>query len=145
MNFIFSTHYDFLIYYFWQLQVIFGFCREMVKVNGHIRFQNNYSRVHVQLSGNCMEWKDHTSQSGGQLSADVFVDSVEQKWHANLNITNLFAPVRQIVCAVVCFYCVLCDVGLPDSSSHDLMQLFEKILEIPVTWFKGRATGEVLV
>lgn len=88
--------------------------REMVKASGHVRFQNNYSRVHVQLSGNCMEWRqDHTSQGGGQLSADVFVDIAEQKWHANLNVSNLFAP------------------------------LFERILEIPITWFKGRASGEV--
>ncbi|XP_072998908.1 protein SUBSTANDARD STARCH GRAIN 4, chloroplastic isoform X1 [Typha latifolia] len=88
--------------------------REMTKVNGHVKFQNHYTRVHVQLSGNCMEWReDHTSEGGGQLSAAVFVDTIEQKWHANLDVMNLFAP------------------------------LFERILEIPVTWYKGRATGEV--
>ncbi|URE40528.1 hypothetical protein MUK42_06558 [Musa troglodytarum] len=88
--------------------------REMVEVNGHIRLENHYSRVHVQLSGNCMEWRqDHTSQGGGRLSADVSVNIPEQKWHANLKIINLFAP------------------------------LFEGILDIPVTWLKGRATGEI--
>jgi len=41
-----------------------------------------------------MEWRtDTTSQNGGELSADVFVDTFEQKWHANLKIVNLFAPV----------------------------------------------------
>lgn len=88
--------------------------RQMVKVDGCVRFQNQYNRIHVQLNGDCMEWKsDRTPQSGGQLSIDVFVDILEQKWHANLKIANLFAP------------------------------LFERILEIPITWFKGRASGEV--
>uniref|UniRef100_A0A6V7QQ20 Translocation and assembly module TamB C-terminal domain-containing protein n=1 Tax=Ananas comosus var. bracteatus TaxID=296719 RepID=A0A6V7QQ20_ANACO len=88
--------------------------REMANVRGHVKFQNHYSRIHVQLSGHCMEWRcQRTSQGGGRLSADVFVDILEQKWHANLNIANAFAP------------------------------LFERILEIPVTWHEGRATGEV--
>ncbi|KAJ6853899.1 uncharacterized protein M6B38_101165 [Iris pallida] len=88
--------------------------RQMVKVDGCVRFQNQYNRIHVQLNGDCTEWKsDPTPQSGGQLSIDVFVDTLEQKWHANLKIANLFAP------------------------------LFERILEIPITWFKGRASGEV--
>ncbi|WOL15334.1 hypothetical protein Cni_G24115 [Canna indica] len=88
--------------------------REMVEVNGHVRLENHYSRVHVQLSGNCMEWRqEYTSQGGGELSVDVFVSIHEQKWHANLKIINLFAP------------------------------LFEGILEIPVTWSRGRGTGEI--
>ncbi|POO04089.1 hypothetical protein TorRG33x02_003930 [Trema orientale] len=88
--------------------------REMENVNGHVKFQNHYGRVHVQLSGNCKMWRsDLLSEDGGWLSADVFVDIVEQKWHANLKIVNLFAP------------------------------LFERILEIPIEWSKGRATGEV--
>ncbi|XP_015886014.3 protein TIC236, chloroplastic isoform X1 [Ziziphus jujuba] len=88
--------------------------REMDNVNGHVKFQNHYGRVHVQLSGNCKMWRsDVTSEDGGWLSADVFVDNVEQKWHANLKIANLFAP------------------------------LFERILEIPIMWSKGRASGEV--
>lgn len=88
--------------------------REMGNVNGHLKFQNHYGRVHVQLSGNCRMWRsDAVSEDGGWLSADVFVDVVEQTWHANLKIINLFAP------------------------------LFERILEIPITWSKGRATGEV--
>lgn len=89
--------------------------RQMVKVDGCVGFQNEYNRIHVQLNGDCMEWKsDPTPQSGGQLSIDVFVDILEQKWHANLKIANLFAP------------------------------LFERILEIPITWFKGRASGSHL-
>ncbi|KAL5559228.1 hypothetical protein UlMin_035439 [Ulmus minor] len=88
--------------------------REMENVNGHVKFQNHYGRVYVQLSGNCKMWRsDVISEDGGWLSADVFVDNVEQKWHANLKIANLYAP------------------------------LFERILEIPIMWSKGRATGEV--
>lgn len=88
--------------------------REMLKVNGHVKFQNHYNCIHVQLSGDCTEWRtDSTSQNGGWLSVNVFVDILEQTWHANLKVVNLFAP------------------------------LFERILEIPVTWSKGRASGEV--
>ncbi|KAK6927433.1 hypothetical protein RJ641_006024, partial [Dillenia turbinata] len=88
--------------------------REMENVSGHIKFQNHYGRVHVQLSGNCKMWRSEVPlEDGGWLSADVFVDIVEQKWHANLKIANLFAP------------------------------LFERILEIPISWSRGRASGEV--
>lgn len=68
----------------------------MENVDGHVKFQNHYGRVHVQLSGNCQMWRsDNLSEDGGWLSADVFVDIVEQKWHANLKIANLFVPVRE--------------------------------------------------
>ncbi|KAK3160530.1 hypothetical protein QOZ80_1BG0060740 [Eleusine coracana subsp. coracana] len=88
--------------------------REMKHANGHIKFKNGYNRVHVHVTGNCMEWKqDRTSQGGGYLSTDVFVDIAEETWHVNLSVANAFAP------------------------------LFERILEIPVVWHKGRATGEV--
>ncbi|XP_071741656.1 protein TIC236, chloroplastic-like [Rutidosis leptorrhynchoides] len=88
--------------------------REMENASGHVKFQNYYSRVHVQLSGNCKMWRsDVTSEDGGWLSTDVFVDTVEQKWHVNLKVMNLFAP------------------------------LFERILEIPIAFYEGRASGEV--
>ncbi|XP_015084835.1 uncharacterized protein LOC107028323 [Solanum pennellii] len=88
--------------------------REMENVTGHVKFQNHYGRVHVQLDGNCKMWRsDIRSDNGGWLSTDVYVDITEQKWHANLKIVNLFVP------------------------------LFERILEIPIIWSKGRATGEV--
>ncbi|KAI7745119.1 hypothetical protein M8C21_032015, partial [Ambrosia artemisiifolia] len=88
--------------------------REMENACGHVKFQNNYSRVHVQLSGNCKMWRsDVTSEDGGWLSTDVFVDILEQKWHANLKVVNLFVP------------------------------LFERILEIPIAFYEGRASGEV--
>ncbi|XP_027940510.1 uncharacterized protein LOC114194467 isoform X2 [Vigna unguiculata] len=88
--------------------------REMENVNGHVKFQNHYSRIHVDLSGNCNTWRsDLISEDGGWLSANVFVDTIEQNWHANLKIDNLFVP------------------------------LFERILEIPIIWSKGRASGEV--
>ncbi|XP_061346271.1 protein TIC236, chloroplastic-like [Gastrolobium bilobum] len=88
--------------------------REMDNVNGHVKFRNHYSQTNVHLSGNCKTWRsDVISKDGGWLSANVFVDTVEQKWHANLKIDNLCVP------------------------------LFERILEIPITWSKGRASGEV--
>ncbi|CAN1218527.1 Protein TIC236, chloroplastic [Linum perenne] len=88
--------------------------REMENANGHVKFQNHYTRVNVQLSGNCKMWRsDALSEDGGCLSVDVFVDNIEQKWHANLKISDVFAP------------------------------LFERILEIPISWSKGRASGEV--
>ncbi|KAK7283049.1 hypothetical protein RIF29_12289 [Crotalaria pallida] len=88
--------------------------REMSNANGHVKFHNHYSCINVQLSGNCKTWRsDVISEDGGWLSANVFVDIIEQKWHANLKIDNLFVP------------------------------LFERILEIPITWSKGRASGEV--
>lgn len=88
--------------------------REMENASGHVKFQNNYSRVHVQLSGSCKMWRcDVTSEDGGWLSTDVFVDTVEQNWHANLKVVNLFIP------------------------------LFERILEIPIAFYEGRASGEV--
>lgn len=66
-------------------------------MDGRVTLQNHYSRVHVQLSGNCKMWRsEKTSEDGGWLSADVFVDIVEQQWHANLKVLNIFAPVRYI-------------------------------------------------
>lgn len=77
----------------------------MENVNGHVKFQNHYGRVHVQLSGNCKTWRsDDVSEDGGWLSADVFVDNVEQKWHANLKIANLFAPVRYNLMLSLIYY-----------------------------------------
>ncbi|XP_020203258.1 uncharacterized protein LOC109788835 isoform X2 [Cajanus cajan] len=88
--------------------------REMENVDGHVKFQNHYSRIHVHVSGNCNTWRsDFMSEDGGWLSANVFVDTIEQNWHANLKVDNLYVP------------------------------LFERILEIPITWSKGRASGEV--
>lgn len=66
----------------------------MENTDGHVKFQKNYGLIHVQLNGNCQMWRsDVMSEDGGSLSADVFVDILEQKWHANLKIANLFAPV----------------------------------------------------
>ncbi|XP_027180543.1 uncharacterized protein LOC113779220 [Coffea eugenioides] len=88
--------------------------REMDNAVGHVKLKNHYERVHVQLSGSCKMWRsDLTSEDGGWLSTDVYVDIIEQKWHANLKVVNLFVP------------------------------LFERILEIPIMWCNGRASGEV--
>ncbi|KAG0475020.1 hypothetical protein HPP92_014706 [Vanilla planifolia] len=77
--------------------------REILNANGYVKFQDHYNRVHVQLSGDCMGWRSDISCNAGQLTTHVFVDTKEQKWHANLKISSLFAP------------------------------LFERILDIPVS------------
>ncbi|KAI3848153.1 hypothetical protein MKX03_015643 [Papaver bracteatum] len=88
--------------------------REMENASGHVKFQNHYGRVHVQLSGNCKEWRSvTTSEDGGSVAVNVFVDTVEDKWHVNLKIADLFVP------------------------------LFERLLDIPIMWSEGRASGEV--
>ncbi|XP_075491996.1 protein TIC236, chloroplastic [Primulina tabacum] len=88
--------------------------REMEVAGGHVKFQNQYGRVHVQVSGNCKMWRSGLiMEDGGWLSTDVYVDTSEQKWHANLKVSNFFVP------------------------------LFERILDLPITWNKGRASGEV--
>ncbi|KZV19901.1 hypothetical protein F511_32243 [Dorcoceras hygrometricum] len=69
--------------------------REMEVSGGHVKFQNQYGRVHVQVSGNCKMWRSGlTMEDGGWLSADVYVDISEQKWHANLKVSNVFVPVH---------------------------------------------------
>jgi hypothetical protein len=74
------------------------YCREMKQTSGHVKFKNSYNRLHVHVTGNCMEWRqDRTSQGGGYLSTDVFVDIAEETWHANLNVVDAFAPVMQLL------------------------------------------------
>ncbi|KAK7410301.1 hypothetical protein VNO78_00981 [Psophocarpus tetragonolobus] len=88
--------------------------RMIENVNGHVKFHNHYNCINVKLSGDCKTWRsDDMCEGDGWLSVDVFVDTVEQKWHANLNIDHIFAS------------------------------LFERIVDIPITWYKGRASGEV--
>lgn len=77
---------------------LYLFYRQMEVASGLVKFQNRYGRVYVQLSGNCKMWRSgFSSEDGGWLSTDVYVDIVEQKWHANLKIANLFVPVKYIV------------------------------------------------
>lgn len=64
---------------------------------GYVKFKNHYGRVNVNLSGSCKMWRsDLISEDGGWLSTDVYVDIIEQKWHANLKVVNLFVPVSFI-------------------------------------------------
>ncbi|EPS72752.1 hypothetical protein M569_02007, partial [Genlisea aurea] len=66
---------------------------EMDVSGGHAEFQNQYGRVHVHVSGYCKMWRSgSTFEDGGWLSTDVYADIIEQKWHANLKIANLFVP-----------------------------------------------------
>lgn len=88
--------------------------REMENAVGYVKFQNHYGRIHVQLAGSCKMWRSgKTTEDGGWLSTDVYVDVPEQNWHVNLKVVNLYVPI------------------------------FERILEIPITWSDGRASGEV--
>jgi len=71
--------------------------RVIENVNGHTKFHNHYNCINLKLSGNCKTWRsDDKSEGDGWLSVDVFVDSVEEKWHANLKTDHLFVPVRYI-------------------------------------------------
>lgn len=70
----------------------------MENVNGHVKFRNHYNHINVQLNGNCKPWRsDVICKDGGWLSADVFIDILEQNWHTNLKIDNLYVPVRYII------------------------------------------------
>ena len=70
----------------------------MKQANGHVKFKNSYNRVHVHVTGNCMEWRqDQTSQGGGYLSTYVCVDIAVQTWNDNLNVVNAFAPVMHLL------------------------------------------------
>lgn len=84
---------------FWGLYVFnILIFREMDNTIGHVKFKNHYEKVHVQLSGSCKMWRSEvTSEDGGWLSTDVYVDIIEQKWHANLKVVNLFVPVKYIM------------------------------------------------
>jgi len=69
----------------------------MENVNGQMKFRNHYNRINLKLSGNSKTWRsDDKSEGDGWLSVDVFVDSLEQKWHANLKTDHFFVPVRYI-------------------------------------------------
>ncbi|KAK8629060.1 hypothetical protein V6N13_077917 [Hibiscus sabdariffa] len=92
----------------------FGYCHN-TKIWAAQSSNGNSIAFSTARGGNCKTWRsDLVSEDGGWLSTDVFVDNLDKKWHANLKISNLFVP------------------------------LFERILEIPVTWLKGRASSEVL-
>lgn len=73
--------------------------RVMENANGHVKFHNHYyNRINVKLGGNCKTWRsDDICEGDSWLSVDVFVDTVEQKWHANLKIDHFFVPVKYIV------------------------------------------------
>ncbi|MCE0481598.1 hypothetical protein HAX54_039458 [Datura stramonium] len=65
----------------------------MENVTGHVSFKTTMGRVHVYSGNGLKMWRsDIRSDNGGWLSADVYVDITEQKWHANLKIVNLFVP-----------------------------------------------------
>ncbi|KAH9324119.1 hypothetical protein KI387_004297 [Taxus chinensis] len=88
--------------------------RIMENIDGHLKFQNRYERMHFQLSGRPKEWRTgYPTKDGGKLFVNAFVDHMQKKWHVNINARDLFAP------------------------------LFERLLEIPIVWSNGRASGEV--
>lgn len=88
--------------------------RVMENINGHLKFHSRYERLYAQLSGRPKEWRTGMPlKDGGELFLNVFVDHIQQKWHVNIKGKNLFAP------------------------------LFENLLEIPIVWSNGRASGEV--
>ncbi|XP_057851125.2 protein SUBSTANDARD STARCH GRAIN 4, chloroplastic isoform X2 [Cryptomeria japonica] len=88
--------------------------RVMENINGHLKFRKEYEQMHLQLTGRPKEWRTgYPSKDGGKLFINTFVDFLQQEWHVNIKARDLFAP------------------------------LFERLLEIPIVWANGRATGEV--
>jgi len=72
-----------------------------------------YNRVHVHVTGNCMEWRqDRSSQGGGYLSTDVFVDIAEETWHANLNVVDAFAPVMILLLWFLFYHSFIIEISL---------------------------------
>lgn len=79
-----------------------------------LNFERDMTKMHLKLTGMPKEWRTgYPSEDGGKLFINVFVNFLQQEWHVNIKARDLFAP------------------------------LFERILEIPIVWANGRATGEV--
>lgn len=59
------------------------FDKEMDNVNGRLKFQNHYGRVHVHLNGNCKVWradaKCKESKDGGWFSTYVCFHNLSPK------------------------------------------------------------------
>lgn len=88
--------------------------RVMESINGYVKLGNKYEQVDVHVIGRLREWRTAAhTRDGGRLLVKVSADIWQQKWHVKLKGNNLFAPV------------------------------LERLLEIPLDWSNGRATGEL--
>ncbi|MCO5581693.1 hypothetical protein L7F22_035582 [Adiantum nelumboides] len=90
--------------------------RVMENINGRVKLGSRYEQVDVQVIGKLQQWRTPKAEStGGRLLVKVFADIRQQKWHVKLRGKNLYAP------------------------------LLERLLEIPLDWSDGRASGELSI
>lgn len=90
--------------------------RVMENINGYVKLANKYEQVDVHVIGKLHQWRTAADEkNGGRLLVKVFSDTRQQKWHVKLKGNNLFAP------------------------------LLERLLEIPLDWSDGRASGELSI
>ncbi|KAI5082263.1 hypothetical protein GOP47_0002006 [Adiantum capillus-veneris] len=90
--------------------------RVMENINGRVKLGSRYEQVDVHVIGKLQQWRTPKAESsGGRLLVKVVADIRQQKWHVKLRGKNLFAP------------------------------LLERLLEIPLDWLDGRASGELSI
>ncbi|KAG0581653.1 hypothetical protein KC19_4G269200 [Ceratodon purpureus] len=89
--------------------------RVMEKVKGSVKLSGNHQQILVQVTGRPNEWRTMKTGNGGRLLVKVAVDLAQQSWDVRVKCCNVFAP------------------------------LFERLLELPLEWSNGRASGEVQI
>lgn len=89
--------------------------RVMERVKGSVKLSGNHQQILVQVTGRPNEWRTGKAGKGGRLFVKVAVDLAEQSWNVRVKSCNAFAP------------------------------LFERLLELPLEWSNGRASGEVQI
>eukprot|EP00850_Spirogloea_muscicola_P014510 SM000105S13855 [mRNA] locus=s105:52652:63657:- [translate_table: standard] len=90
--------------------------RMMERTYCRVGLINNYKRVVVDVVGRLKEWRtDNKDGDGGRLFVKVDSDVTTGKWEVIVGGKRLFAP------------------------------LFERLLEIPLDWYKGRASGRLRI
>eukprot|EP00850_Spirogloea_muscicola_P020229 SM000210S06743 [mRNA] locus=s210:185513:196459:+ [translate_table: standard] len=90
--------------------------RMMERTYCRVGLINNYKRVVVDVVGRLKEWRtDNKDGDGGRLFVKVDSDVSTGKWEVIVGGKRLFAP------------------------------LFERLLEIPLDWYKGRASGRLRI
>lgn len=89
--------------------------RVMERVEGSVKLSGNHQQILVQVTGRPNEWRTGKTGNGGRLLVKVAVDLANQSWDVRLKSCNIFAP------------------------------LFERLLELPLEWSNGRASGELRI
>ncbi|CAM6097615.1 unnamed protein product [Calypogeia fissa] len=88
--------------------------RVMERATGMVKFGSSYDQINVRVTGSPKEFRTgNINGDGGKIFVKVAIDLAKQEWHLKVRGRHLFAP------------------------------LFEKLLEVPLDWSDGRASGEV--